>query len=59
MPRFAVKERLYLTVVTYVDADTRLEALDLVMDMGIFDYDQILDTDIEVLGVAEAEGDDQ
>jgi hypothetical protein len=58
MARYAVKERLHLVVVTYVDAHSRLEAVDLVTDMDIFDYDRIIETDIEILGVTEAESEE-
>ena len=58
MFRYAVKERLHLVVVTYVDANSRLEAMNLVADMDIFDYDRIISTDIEILGVTEAEAEE-
>lgn len=59
MPRFAVKELISLTVVTYVEAETAEQAEELVEMMDIFDFDRLVDSSNTFLKVWEEEDTDQ
>jgi hypothetical protein len=51
MPRYAVKEHITLTVVTYVETEDAALAQDLVSSMDLLDYDDILGSMSEIVSV--------